>query len=85
MPSPRNVPETPPQPGTGTPDATGLKPSRPDRDKTDKTGAGLEQLQAVGGAPHGGRGGGRGAPPQLVSALGVAPLQRFPVEAEDML
>lgn len=32
-----------------------------------------------------GGGSGRGAPPLLASALGVAPLQRFPVEAEDML
>ena len=32
-----------------------------------------------------GGGSGRGALPQLASALGVPPLQRFPVEAEDVL
>lgn len=36
-------------------------------------------LEVVGG------GSGRGALPWLASALGVAPLQRFPVEAEDVL
>lgn len=36
-------------------------------------------LEVVGG------GGGRGTMPQLASALGVTPLQRFPVEAEDVL
>lgn len=32
-----------------------------------------------------GGGSGRSALPQLASALGVPPLQRFPVEAEDVL